>query len=503
MESRWSGVVVALGVAVFAAAPFARAIAFPFLGWDDDFNLVRNPGIRGFGSDELRWMWSTLHAGHFMPLTWMSCALDFAVAGLDPAQFHATNVVLHAVTALVLYLAIVELLERSRGAREPTRARFAAAVGALFFAVHPLRVESVAWATERRDVLSGAFAALSIWAWLRSLRPHASRAGPYLLSIASFAASLLSKASAMTLPFALLALDAWPLRRNDQRGWRALVAEKLPYFALGAAAAIVGYLGQRDHTGRMSSLAELGILQRLTVSASALCSYVRRTIWPADLSAFYELPQSVDPWAPRFLVPLVLVALATVVLALARRRSPLASAAWTSCAVFVILLAPVIGLVHTGEQLSADRYTYLPSFACAGALAALCNRASARKLAPWVAASLVALGGLAWRQTGHWRDTEVLFRRVVEVEPASYFGHHKLGVLAFERGAIDEARTCFDRALALRPASDNADTQYGVALIALADGEYERARASMTAALADDPTHAGARQLARDLASVE
>ena len=435
----WPHALTAIVVAVLAAAPFARAIAYPFLDWDDGLNFVENHGFRGLGAQELEWMWSTFHAGHYMPMTWMSCALDFAGAGLDPARFHATNIALHAVTAALLYLAVVELFERCGATASPARLRFAAAAGALFFAVHPLRVESVVWATERRDVLSGAFLALCVFLWLRSHRRNARRTPLLAFSVASFAASLLSKSSGMAFPFALLAIDTWLLPRVERGGTWSSWVEKLPYFALAAAAAVIAGFSQHLGAHSLTSLGELSALDRAAISSHALCSYWFDSLLPLGLSAFHELPQPFDPTPMRYGAAFAFLAVTTGVLFVRRNRSRAWSAAWTTWFVFGVLVAPVIGLVHVGQQIAADRYTYLPSFACAGGFAALCLWPRTRVLALVPALLLAALSCAAWHQTHSWRSTEALFLRVVEVEPSSYFGHHKLGTLAYLRGDFDEA----------------------------------------------------------------
>jgi tetratricopeptide (TPR) repeat protein len=489
-ESRAARIGWPIAVLLVTAATFARSLSNEFVAWDDDVNFLLNPHVRGLTAENLRWMWSSFHAGHFMPLTWMSCALDYEIAGFDPRAFHATNVALHAVTAWLLYLALAELLALI-GARGSVRA--ASAIGALFFAVHPLRVESVAWATERRDVLSGALFALTIWAWLRAQRPDAIRGRWLALSLAAFAASLLSKVSGMTLPLVLLALAAWPLRRLERVGWRPLLREIAPYAVLALAGACIGLLGQRYGTDVLAGLDARPLADRISIAAFALRSYLRHTLLPLDLSAFYELPHAFDPFAARYLFSIAFVVITTWFLASRRKRSALQRTAWTAWIVFGLLLAPVSGLVQAGEQITADRYTYLPSFALAGAVAALFLRVqSGRAALPIAFAALAALAAAAWKQCGYWHDTERLFERVVEVEPGSYTGHHKLGVLAHQRGEFAAAIEHYDRCLAARPDRRHTSALYDRALSKLALGERGSAFADLHAALRDQPAHADA-----------
>ncbi len=501
MSPRRAGVLVALAVALLAALPFVRALAHPFVAWDDDVNFTFNEGFRGLGAEQLRWMWTGFHGGHYMPLTWMSCAFDYVVAGLDPGQFHTTNLVLHAATAAMLHLVLFELLSLGGARASPGRLRAAAALGALLFAVHPLRVESVAWATERRDVLSGALLASTVWTWLRAQRSDGGARSKWLgLSIGLFAASLLSKVAGMTLPLVLLALDAWPLRRAERVGWRPPVVEKLPYFALSAAAAAVGLAAQRLGTDVRASLDERSELERIAISAHALRFYLRKTLLPTGLSPFYELPPDIDPTAPRYALAFAFAVLVTVFLASRRARGGFYAAAWTTWLAFVVLLAPVIGLVHAGRQIAADRYTYLPSFALAAAAAAALATVRRPRIAFAAAtAAALALGAASWRQTGYWRDSEVLFRRVVEVEPGNYLGWHKLGVLAHQRGAHDEALERYARALELRPGRGRADALYDRAVTWHALGRVSDAGPDLERALADDPCHREALRMIADL----
>ena len=482
---RWLG---ALAVLAAALLPFWSSLAYPFLAWDDDVNFTSNSGFRGFEAQHLRWMWTSFHAGHYMPLTWMSCALDYELAGLDARMFHATNLALHATCALFLFLALDELLERC-GAR---RSRVtAAALGACFFAAHPLRVESVVWLTERRDVLSGAFLSLSAWMWLRAQRPQAARTRWLALSIAAFAASLLSKVAGLGFPLVLLALDAWPLRRPDRWGWRPLLVEKLPFFALALGGAILGILGQRYGTQVLADLDARPLTERIAISAFALRSYLRHTLLPLGLSPFYELPAQISLLEPRYLASLVFVLVSSAFLFLRRRISDANAALWTAWWSFGVLVAPVIGIVHSGNQIAADRYTYLPSFAVAGLVAAALVRWNGRAMLAMSVTCVTVLGFHAHSTGAHWSDTRTLFERVVSIEPESYLGHHKLGVLLHQAGEHQLALEHYDRSLALRPSQPQADIRYDRALARIALDRRD-ALEDIDRALDEQPGHAGA-----------
>lgn len=485
---RWLG---ALAVLAAALLPFLSSLSHPFHAWDDDVNFTLNEGFRGFDGEHLRWMWTSFHAGHYMPLTWMSCALDFELAGLDPRMFHATNLAWHATCSLLLFLALDELLALAR----VTRGRVAAAaIGAAFFASHPLRVESVVWLTERRDVLCGAFLALSTWSWLRSQRADARRGTWLALSITAFAASLLSKVAGLGLPLVLLALDAWPLRRHERSGWRPLLVEKLPYVILALAGAALGILGQRLGTQVLASLDARPLDERVAIAAFAFRSYLRHTLLPLGLSPFYELPARISLLELRYLASLAFVLVSSGFLFLRRHKSNTTAAIWSAWWSFGVLVAPVIGLVHAGHQIAADRYTYLPSFALAGLAAACLVRWNSRSALAVGAVTIIAFGFIAHSTTSHWRDTRTLFERAIAVEPENSLAHHKLGVLAYQSGDPQKALNYYDRAIALHTRGSQSDVRYDRALARIALDRPD-ALADIDWALDEEPGHEGALRL--------
>ena len=482
VASRGSTVPAALLVFLVSTAVFLPALDNGFLAWDDDVNFTMNPHFRGFSAEHLRWMFGGFHVGHYMPLTWLSAALDHALWGMDPWGYHLTNVLLHATGALLAYLVLARLFALLDAGRPITRST-AAAAGALFFALHPLRVESVAWVTERRDVLSGALLLASLLAWLEMQRVGARRHAWYAASVALFAMSLLSKVSGMALPVVLLLVDAWLLGR---RAWR----EKLPYFALAAGGALLGYLGQRESTEVLAGLDRLSIPERLVQAGFALAFYVRQTVLPRGLSPFYEQRSGLSP------APLAVVVLCAVAARLAARRgSTWARTLWCALASYAVLALPVIGLVQAGRQVAADRYTYvacLPLAALfAAAVLAAAKRGRTGAFASFAAgAVLVLLAGVTRGQIGYWHDTETLFRRVVAVEPDNYLGHRKLGIALHEQGRYDEAIAEYEQCLCIRPDRHNDDAWSSLALSYYergAPGDVGRTLDALDAALRDNP----------------
>src|SRR5262245_14035959 len=273
-------------------------------------------------------MFTTFHMGHYQPLAWATLGLDYALWGMNPAGYHGTNLLLHGANAALFFALLLALLRRAiPGDRLPREGalRLAAAFGALFFAVHPLRVESVAWITERRDLLSAFFALLALLAYLRMQEEPAARS----LSLLAYALSLLSKAWGVTLPAVLLVLDVWPLRRfAGKEPRRRVFLEKVPYLVLALACAAIAPLAQKEAEA-MRPLASHTLLDRTMQAAYGLVFYVRRTLLPTGLSPLYELPDPLDPGEPRFVASALVLGAAATALFLLRRRWPggLASAA--------------------------------------------------------------------------------------------------------------------------------------------------------------------------------
>lgn len=482
----WLATVV---VFLATAATFSGALANDFVNWDDDVNFLHNPHIRSFGADNLRWMFTTFHVGHYMPLTWLSCALDHQLWGLDPRGFHLTNVVLHALTAAVLQRVLLRVARLGFPHLDRGIASLASATGAAFFALHPLRVESVAWATERRDVLAGVLLIATVLAWLRSFDPHASRRGWRVVAHALFALSLLSKVSGMTLPVALLVLDVIPLRRG--LAW-SCVAEKIGFFALALVAAAVGALGQRLGTEVMASSESVPWLHRVAIAVHAVAFYLYKTAVPSGLSPLYELDERFVAVGPRTIAAGTIFVSITLAAWIERRRHPALLGVWIA---FVALLAPTSGLAQSGRQLAADRYTYLAALALAAgfmAAHASARMALARREARLGLDVLVALvlGALAFVSVGQvrvWRSSETLWRHAARIDPNGSFVRHKLGITLHQLGDSDEAIEHYEAALRASAGRPSPDIRYDLALSYVATGDGARARSALLIAVDEQP----------------
>src|SRR2546426_10837597 len=318
--------VISLVIAFSTFAAFLPALQNQFVSWDDATNFLDNPHYRGLAWSHLRWMWTT-HLGHYIPLTWMTFGLDYLLWGLNPVGYHLTSLLLHTANAVVFFFLVRRIL--TLALPSPSERGHALVVSAVFaalvFAIHPLRVESVAWVTERRDVLSGLFYLVTILMYLRACEGGARSRGWYWLSVAVFVCALLSKSMVVNLPVVLLILDVYPLRRlGGALGWwsepaRRIYVEKIPFVLLAAAASAIALVSLFSiHAA--ASLAQLGVPSRLAISAYGLCFYLWKMILPVNLSPIYELPRTVSPWAMPFILSFGLaVAITAMVLTLRRR----------------------------------------------------------------------------------------------------------------------------------------------------------------------------------------
>ena len=487
---------------------FLPALGNQFVAWDDDVHLVSNTQFRGLGLNQLRWMFTSTLGGHYMPVTWLSYGLDYVLWGVRPAGYHATSVVLHAVNAILFYFAARQLLRASLHADERSLT-LGSAAAALLFSLHPLRVESVAWATERRDVLMGLFALLCVLAYLRAVDRGGGTVDRrwYWTAVGLFGLALLSKSLVVGLPVVLLLLDIYPLRRVTTgpggAAWRALgrlALEKTPFVLLAIS---VGVVTLAVYAGPlMTPLETLGVLQRLAISAYALVFYLGKTMSPWPLSPLYALFYPVVPSSATYLVAAAAVLVVTILAILGYRRWPAGLIAWTS---YVVLVAPVLGIVHSGAQIAADRYTYLscaPWAILGGAGVAWCRHAarSGRLARPagtavigTVAVIILAFAGMTVRQIGVWRDSVTLWTHAVSVEPESIRSVFYLGWALTEAGRFDEAKAHFERALQRTPDSLpdlKAQLDLHLGILEQRAGRPGEAERYFRRALAQDPAHA-------------
>jgi tetratricopeptide (TPR) repeat protein len=466
------GAVIAAAVAVFAAVfiVYLPALKADFVDWDDTDNFLRNPNYRGVGAEQIRWMFSTFHMGHFQPLTWLTLGFDYTWAkavfgdGMDARAYHLTNALLHAANSVLFTLLALDILGRTAtGMAASARVlAMAAAFAGLFFGLHPLRVESVAWITERRDLVSSFFflaAVLAYLKWVGSGQGRRSREGKlYGLALAFFVLGLLSKVSVVVLPMVLLVLDIYPLGRWRAEGWRRVVIEKVPFFALSLVFGMVASLGQARNEW-LYTLDQHPIPSRLAQSFYGLVFYVWKTVLPFGLLPIYEMRFPVNPLEPRFVVAFVLVLLAAVAIIAARKRAPWLAAA---AAVYVLVLTPVIGLAQNGPQEVADRYSYVSCMGWAllaggSMLAGLARRPGLAR--PMLLAGAVVAAGLfvlTWRQVGVWRNTASLWTYTAAHAPRSSLAQNGYGFVLLEAGRAADAIPVLRTSIAIQPSNEKA-----------------------------------------------
>lgn len=478
---------VVLGLALLVFAAFSPALRNGFVSHDDDTYIVGNPRVRaGLTIAGLRWAFTANHANNWHPLTWISLMLDVSIFGLNPGGHHLAGMLLHGATAILVFF----VLRALSGALWP------AAIAAALFALHPLRVESVAWAAERKDLLSGFFWMLTVGAYLRYVRRPAPRR---LVPVtALLAAGLLAKPMAVTLPFALLILDWWPLERmrlgrdpGAGRSWGRLFREKLPLVLVSALMAAVT-LRVQSLGGATAGLSFLSCGARLSNAAVAYARYLELTFWPVRLSVFYPHPEA--PWpltvsstALAFLAAIALLAIRV------RRRAPAIGAGYLW---FLGTLVPVIGLVQVGYQAMADRYTYVPSIGVSVALVwgvrqFAQSRTVRRVLTAGAVAAVLLLTFQTRQQVRYWRDDRALFGRALELDGDNWLAHASYGVALGKEERFEEALAHYRQSLESRPLNVQALTNLGVALQRL--GRPEEGTRTLRDALALAPDFAAAR----------
>ena len=468
--------VLPLIIVALTFAAFLPSINGEFLNWDDDANFVHNPSYRGFGSEQLRWIFTNAY-GHYMPITWLTLALDHQLWGMNPTGYHVTSMLLHALNAVLLFLLLRTLLGRAGLERGID---LAAAGGALFFSLHPLRVESVSWITERRDVTAGAFFLLTLLAYVRATREPAGavRLKWLWLSIASFAAMNLCKSMGMTLPLVLLVLDVFPLRRTATEPIRALLVEKAPFFVLMVGAVVATSLTQ-NHAEAIYSREAYPLFQSFAQPGYRISFYVAKTLLPLGLSPLYWYRPDVGLFHVLGAVAVIAV---TLLLLRFRRSLPAPLAAWIA---FLLLIAPVAGIFQAGPHFAADRYTYFASVPFAALFAAGIARIPARAALAAAALLLAVLGGLTARQSRFWKDSVTLWTRAIDLDPQVYFTHARRGAALAAKGDLAAALADFDRSIQLNPGW--FESWAGRARVRLDRGDPAGAISDATASIHHDP----------------
>jgi tetratricopeptide (TPR) repeat protein len=452
---------ICLALLMASFALYAQVRHFDFVNLDDsDYTSGALHVRRGITTEGLNWAFTSGDAANWFPVTWISHMLDCQLFGLNSGWHHLINVLIHGLAALLLFV----FLRRATGARWPS------ALVAFLFALHPLHVESVAWVAERKDVLSAFFWFLTLWAYVW----YTERPGPrrYALLLVAFCLGLMAKPMVVTLPFVLLLLDVWPLRRlpfstsaeADGKPRTAIFWEKAPLFALSLAVSVVTCLVQQ-RGGAVKALGAFPFSLRLENALVSYSVYIIQMFWPLRLAVFYPYPQHIPAWRAS-LAGLVLAGASAMVVRL-HRSHPYLATGWFW---YIGTLIPVIGLVQVGSQAHADRYTYIPmtglSIMMAWGLAEVARRPRATPHAAAAGAlACLACAGLAWFQVRYWRNSETLFRHALDVTTENAVAHTNLGIYLMNvPGGSQDAVGQLEAALRIDPDSAPAHTELGRAL---------------------------------------
>jgi protein O-mannosyl-transferase len=474
-QSRWTLIGISIFLIALTWAVFGQTGNYQFVNYDDPLYVLDNAHVRaGLTWRGIAWAFTHVHSQNWHPLTTMSHMFDCQLFGLNPGAHHLVNVFFHSIAAVLLFILLAQI----------TNSIWASAFVAAVFAIHPLRVESVAWIAERKDVLSGVFFMLTLLAYFHWTRKQT--VGRYLAMSILFACGLMSKPMLITTPIILLLLDYWPLNRSQKSEvrsqkssnppWTKLVVEKVPLFVLSIGSCVATLWAQNFALG---STQFLPLQWRVTNALFSYFEYVRQMFWPVDLIPFYVHPENrLEIW--RLLIAAISLIALTAIVIVRRKQNPYLLVGWLW---YLVMLIPVIGIVQVGLQGHADRYTYLPQIGLDIALvwliwdltkSCLPRRSASAKagrpqkivLSAAAAIVLITLSSLSWKQTTHWRDTEALWRHTLAVTPDSDVAHAGLGGILFVRGQIDESIDHYERALRLRDGNVAAHFGLGRALAA-------------------------------------
>src|SRR5438093_2666022 len=498
---------------------FGQTLHHDFVNYDDGPYVYDNLRIiSGLTPGNIQWAFTHVHAANWHPLTTMSHMLDCQPYRLQPWGHHLTNIRLHAAAAILLFLALWRLTDNI----------WPSAFVAALFAIHPAHVESVAWVAERKDVLSAVFFMLTLWAYARYARSDRFSWGQYTTVLALFALGLMCKPTLVTLPFVLLLLDYWPLRRQQKsaafakatagqggqrsavaapvRGapqrrtrlrvasawqaaaWLHLIVEKIPLFVLSAASCVATILAQKE---AFAPTRAIPLQERVANAVVAYVEYLGQAIYPAHLAVLYPYPEGSLSVA-QAIVALVFLLIVSVIFFVWRKAYPFAVTGWFW---FVGMLVPMIGIVQVGSQPRADRYTYLPELgfyivATWGKMELFKGWQHKRE---GFAVALLIIGAFVTRsyfQTSYWRNSETLWRHTVDITSRNYIAHNNLAGTLLDRGQLGEAIAHYTEALEIKPDVAQVQSNLGNALVR--EGQVEEAIVHLQKALKIDPAYAEA-----------
>ena len=491
---------VAIPLVLIVIAAFAPALDNGFVNRDDDSNFRDNPFYRGLGLAQIKWAWTTFWLGVYQPLAWLVFEAQYVVWKLDPHGYHATSVILHAANAVVLYVLTVTVLRRCQPdlwLKSPWKCSLGAGLATALFAVHPLRVEAVAWVSCQPYLPCALFSMLAVLAYLHAFELSAyPKRGWLVAAFVLFVAALLSHAIAVSLPAVLLILDLYPLQRfgDGPRRWfgraaRRAWTEKVPFILVSVV--FVG-LAIAARSRSVFSTGQPATSARIAQACYGIWFYIKKTVLPLDLVAVYPLPRNVDWLAPPFMLSILGTLAIFVGVFLARRRWPGLVVAWLS---YLVILAPNSGIIQISHEIAADRYSYMSMLGWVIVVAAwLCRLGQTSSWPRTGTAGIVVLGlallvGLILMtrdQCRTWRDSGTLWTHALTCcAGANAVAHYNMGHYLFRRGNIEAAAAHYIEALRLNPGDVAVRNNLGVALSRL--GKDREAAAQHAEALRLDP----------------
>jgi protein O-mannosyl-transferase len=448
-------------LAMVTLAVFWQVNQFNFVNIDDDIYVTENSHIRsGITLDGIHWAFSTLHAEFWHPLTWLSLMLDYQLYGLNAGGYHVTNVILHILSTILLFW----LFNRMTGAF------WKSAFVAAFFALHPLRVESVAWVAERKDVLSGFFWMLTLCLYVYYTEKPAIKR--YALVLFCFVCGLMSKPMVVTMPVVMILLDYWPLGRFESHKGKLLLwqlKEKALFFVLSAVFSIITIYAQHK-----LSVNDFSISSRLANAPVSFITYLEKTFWPHDMAVFYPFSDQLLVW--QILGSTLLIIAISVAVIIMVKRFPYLFVGWLW---YAITLLPVIGIIRSTIHSMHDNYTYLPSIGIAIMLAwgipLLFPREDTRKniLFPAGIAVIAVLAVLTWQQCSYWKNSVTVFSHALLVTKDNYIAHNNLGIVLFSEGKTNKALHHYNKAI--RIINDNAIVYTNRGILFTKIGQYNHA----------------------------
>ncbi|WP_420267038.1 tetratricopeptide repeat protein [Candidatus Magnetominusculus dajiuhuensis] len=465
---------VVLMLSAAALIVFLPVKDFGFVSFDDAIHITNNPYVlSGLTVQGIKWAFTTTLDGNWIPLMWLSHMVDVALYGARPGGHHISNLILHTINTILLFL----LLKEMTG--DVWRGAFIAAL----FALHPAHVEAVAWVSQRKELLSALFGFAAMFAYVKyTERPSLKR---YMYVICLFIPGLMSKPMLVTLPFVLLLLDNWPLGRLRQTGVAKLIIEKIPMFAISGVFSVITYFAQKNYKA-VISLTELPLPLRVANVLVSYVKYLKNALMPTELSVFYPRMELVEAW--QWIGALIILSALSVCVVMTVKRSPYYFTGWFW---FLGALVPVIGIVQVGAQGMADRYTYIPFIglfiAAAYALPSkMAERPSLRILSlAAVMAIILSSVTLSVKQVGYWQNSTVLLKHAAGTIKTSALLYYNLGTVLAEEGKYEQSLDAFDRSIEIEPT--RADVFINKGAVYMRIHQFDKAAESYSKAIAIRP----------------